>query len=68
MSSDTATPPPATRVMSSVSLGDINYPNAHLGHLTAQQEEALEQFKVILEERGAWKPGPPPSHDDALLL
>ncbi|KAI9152159.1 phosphatidylinositol transporter [Paramyrothecium foliicola] len=68
MSADAAAPPPVARVQSSVSISDISYPNAHLGHLTPHQEEALDQFKALLQERGAWKPGPPPSHDDGLLL
>jgi hypothetical protein len=61
-------PPPIARVESSVSIGDISYPNAHLGHLTERQEEALREFRALLEERGLWKAGPPPSHDDPLLL
>ncbi|KAK7956242.1 SEC14 cytosolic factor [Apiospora aurea] len=44
------------------------YPQGHLGHLTASEEQALKDFKVFLQEKGAWTPGPPPSHDDATLL
>jgi len=45
-----------------------SYPNGHLGHLTQSEEEALNKFRAILEERGYWKPGPPASHDDPTLL
>lgn len=44
------------------------YPQGHLGHLTASEEQALKDFKVFLQEKGLWKPGPPPSHDDPTLL
>ncbi|KAK8090766.1 hypothetical protein PG994_000271, partial [Apiospora phragmitis] len=44
------------------------YPQGHLGHLTASEEQALKDFKVFLQEKGAWTPGPPPSHDDPTLL
>ncbi|KAI1876914.1 uncharacterized protein JN550_000986 [Neoarthrinium moseri] len=44
------------------------YPQGHLGHLTATEEQALKDFKVLLEEKNLWTPGPPPSHDDPTLL
>ncbi|KAI0021592.1 CRAL-TRIO domain-containing protein [Xylariomycetidae sp. FL0641] len=44
------------------------YPNGHLGHLTDTESKALADFKVFLEEKGLYKPGPPPSHDDPTLL
>ncbi|KAK7997225.1 CRAL-TRIO domain-containing protein [Apiospora arundinis] len=44
------------------------YPQGHLGHLTASEEQALKDFKTFLQEKGAWTPGPPPSHDDPTLL
>ena len=64
--------PQAARVVSSQSiaqLADYVYPRGHLGYLSESESEALDQFKVILQERGYWTPGPPaPSHDDPLLL
>lgn len=60
---------PAGRVMSSSSATNPGiFPNGHLGHLNATQEEALERFKVVLAEKGLWKASPPPSHDDQTLL
>lgn len=61
---------PATRVKSTASsIGEgYKYPNGHLGYLSLQQEDAFFKFKAVLEERGLYKPGPPPSHDDPLLL
>jgi hypothetical protein len=61
---------PAGRVLSSGSATNQAgiFPNGHLGHLTAPQEEALERFKAILAEKGLWRAGPPPSHDDQTLL
>ncbi|KAH6659274.1 CRAL-TRIO domain-containing protein [Truncatella angustata] len=44
------------------------YPQGHLGHLTASEEKALSEFKVLLEEKNLWTPGPPPSHDDPTLI
>lgn len=46
----------------------IGYPNQHLGHLTAQEGETFEGFKLFLQEKGLYQPGPPASHDDATLL
>ncbi|KAI0132413.1 CRAL-TRIO domain-containing protein [Xylariales sp. AK1849] len=44
------------------------YPEGHLGHLTASEQQALKDFKVLLQDKGLWTPGPPPSHDDPILL
>lgn len=69
MSSDSADPVPATPVKSTSSLtSDIGYPNGHLGHLTESQTKALQEFKALILEKGYYQPGPPPSHDDPLLL
>jgi hypothetical protein len=64
--------PQAARTASSqtiAQLADYSYPRGHLGYLSEAESEALAQFKVVLQERGYWTPGPPaPSHDDPLLL
>jgi hypothetical protein len=64
--------PQAARTASSqtiAQLADYTYPRGHLGYLSEAESEALAQFKVVLQERGYWTPGPPaPSHDDPLLL
>ncbi|KAK9422646.1 putative CRAL-TRIO domain-containing protein [Seiridium unicorne] len=44
------------------------YPEGHLGHLTATEQQALDDFKVLLEEKKLWTPGPPASHDDPTLI
>ncbi|KAI0482160.1 CRAL/TRIO domain-containing protein [Xylariaceae sp. FL0804] len=44
------------------------YPQGHLGHLTEHEQQALVDFKAFLGEKGLYKPGPPPSHEDAVLL
>ena len=44
------------------------YPQGHLGHLTEHEEQAFVEFKTLLEEKGLYKPGNPPSHDDPTLL
>lgn len=62
---------PAGRVLSSGSTASQQagmFPHGHLGHLNAHQEEALEKFKALLQEKGLWRPGPPASHDDQTLL
>ncbi|PTB64874.1 CRAL/TRIO domain-containing protein [Trichoderma citrinoviride] len=61
---------PAGRVQSSSSASQQagTFPNGHLGHLSAAQEEALERFKAALQDKKLWRPGPPPSHDDQTLL
>ncbi|KAK4183635.1 putative SEC14 cytosolic factor [Podospora australis] len=50
---------------------DVGYPNGHLGHLNAGEEQALRDFKVFLEEQKLYTPGSPASpasHDDQTLL
>uniref|UniRef100_A0A8H7N3T8 Uncharacterized protein n=1 Tax=Bionectria ochroleuca TaxID=29856 RepID=A0A8H7N3T8_BIOOC len=37
---------------------EFAYPHGHLGALSEHEEEALAKFKVLLEEKGYWKPGP----------
>ncbi|KAI4864770.1 CRAL/TRIO domain-containing protein [Hypoxylon rubiginosum] len=44
------------------------YPSGHLGHLTEHEEQALVEFKTLLEEKGLYQPGNLPSHDDPTLL
>lgn len=64
-------PPQVARTTSASSVpnaADFSYPRGHLGHLNETELAALEEFKSILEERGYWKSGPPPSHDDTILL
>ena len=66
----------ATKIPSNASsgskAGEHSYPIGHLGHLTASQETALQDFKRICVEAGLYKPGSddghPPSHNDALLV
>lgn len=60
---------PAHRVQSAVE--EFGFPQGHLGHLSAQQEEAFKNFKLLCEEKGYYTPGngeTEPSHDDPLLL
>lgn len=61
-----ATAAPATKVQSATT--EYGYPHGHLGHLTADEETAFAHFKTYLAERGLYQPGPPPSHDDTVLL
>jgi hypothetical protein len=51
--------------------GEFGYPSGHLGHLTQQQEEALEAFRKLCQENGLYKPATDidqNSHDDTTLL
>ena len=57
----------AERVLS-VGGHDIGYPHGHLGYLSQDEENALQNFKVFLEEKGLYKSGDKPSHDDQTLL
>jgi hypothetical protein len=65
-----ATAGPAHRVQSAVE--EYGYPQGHLGHLNTDQEAAFKNFKLVLEEKGLYKPGTgeeePGTHDDATLL
>ncbi|KAI1302733.1 CRAL-TRIO domain-containing protein [Xylaria venustula] len=47
---------------------DVGYPTGHFGHLTDHETQALADFKTLLQDKGLYKPGPPPSHDDPTLL
>lgn len=49
------------------------YPAAHLGHLTANQDSALDKFKALCEDAGYYRPAGVddkkiPSHDDETML
>ncbi|KAF7903216.1 uncharacterized protein EAF01_006265 [Botrytis porri] len=61
---------PAHRVQSAVV--EYGFPQGHLGHLTTEEEAALNNFKVVCAEKGLYKPGngsnEPASHEDATLL
>ena len=61
---------PAHRVQSAVEV--YGFPWGHLGHLTPQEEETLNNFKALCQENGYYSPGngdsEPPSHDDATML
>jgi hypothetical protein len=50
----------------------LQYPAAHLGHLTASQETALAEFKKLSEEKGFYKSKVEgkdvASHDDETML
>ncbi|KAF2500130.1 CRAL/TRIO domain-containing protein [Lophium mytilinum] len=51
----------------------FQYPAAHLGHLTENQQAALESFKNLCQDEGYYKPAqvggrPDPSHDDETML
>lgn len=65
-----ATAGPAHRVESAVV--EYGFPQGHLGHLKAEEQEAFLNFKALAAKKGYFKPGngqdEPPSHDDATLL
>ncbi|MCJ1310745.1 hypothetical protein MMC25_004411 [Agyrium rufum] len=53
--------------------GEYGYPQGHLGHLNEQQEQALEQFKILCEKEKIYTPanletGTRASHDDTTML
>ena len=51
--------------------GEFGFPNGHLGYLTPEQDNALEEFKKMITAEGLYTPGKDdklPSHSDALLL
>ncbi|KAF3768076.1 CRAL/TRIO domain-containing protein, partial [Cryphonectria parasitica EP155] len=47
---------------------EYGYPHGHIGHLTPEEEASFAEFKTLLTSKGLYKPGPPPSHDDTVLL
>jgi hypothetical protein len=54
-------------------IDSFQYPAAHLGHLSDEQQSALEEFKVLCEKEGYYhsegKEGrTSASHDDETLL
>lgn len=63
---------PAHRVASAQV--EYGFPQGHLGHLTSSEEEALQQFKALVQEKGIFPPkttqeGKPYGiDDDAMLL
>lgn len=63
---------PAHKVKSAASISvaghEIGYPHGHLGYLSDTEEAALHDFKTFLEEKGLYRPGAPPSHEDHTLL
>ncbi|KAB5545919.1 CRAL-TRIO domain-containing protein [Coniochaeta sp. 2T2.1] len=59
---------PAQKVTSTGTAHEIGYPNGHLNHLNEEEQEAFQNFKTLVQERGLYKPGPPPSHDDQTLI
>ena len=67
--SPSATAGPATKVKSNASRAsqqakaalENGYPHGHLGHLTDEEEKALDGFRVYLHDKGLYQPGPPPS-------
>lgn len=65
---DSATSGPAKGVLSQPAGIEHGYPHGHLGHLNEEEENALRNFKLFIAEKGLYKPGPPPSHDDQTLL
>jgi len=66
---DSATAGPVLQVKSTASTAsEYGYPRGHLGHLSDHEEGQLRAFRALCQERGLYKPGPPPSHDDVVLL
>lgn len=55
------------RVPTAGAVGE-GYPKGHLGHLTPEEEKAFQDFKAFVQEKGLYRPGPPPSHADSTLL
>jgi hypothetical protein len=61
------TAPPLTKVDS------FQYPSAHLGHLSENQQSALSKFRLLCEQKGYYFPNgvdgkSVASHDDETLL
>jgi hypothetical protein len=67
---DMATAGPAHRVQSAAEV--YGYPQGHIGHMTAEEQDALNGFKALLIEKGLYKPREHAdeygTHDDATLL
>jgi len=61
---------PVHRVQSAVEV--YGYPQGHIGHLTADEQNAFNDFKALLIEKGLYKPQSDTdeygTHDDATLL
>jgi hypothetical protein len=72
MTASSATSDPAHKVKSagtaSIAGHEIGYPNGHVGHLNAEEEDAFRNFKLFLQEKGLYTPGPPASHEDQTLM
>jgi hypothetical protein len=54
-------------------IDSYQYPSAHLGHLTDNQQSALDSFKTLCQEAGYYHPAgidgrKVDSHDDETLL
>jgi hypothetical protein len=49
-----ATAGPAHRVSSAVE--EYGFPNGHMGHLSDEQQRALEEFKELCIEKGYYDP------------
>jgi hypothetical protein len=55
------------------STASFQYPAAHLGHLTDNQQAALDAFRDLCQDEGYYRPArmggfDSPSHDDETLL
>ena len=55
------------RVPTAGAVGE-GYPQGHIGQLTPEEDKVFQDFKAFVEEKGLYKPGPPPSHANATLL
>jgi hypothetical protein len=66
----TATAGPAHRVSSAVEV--YGYPQGHIGHMTPDEEAALNDFKELCAKEGLYKPSDDTNeygtHDDATML
>jgi hypothetical protein len=65
-----ATAGPVHRVQSAVEV--YGFPRGHMGHMNAEEEAALREFKTLLFEKGLYSPKSETdeygTHDDATLL
>ncbi|PKS07326.1 hypothetical protein jhhlp_005928 [Lomentospora prolificans] len=68
MATNSGASEPDLQIQSTPPDGEHGYPHGHLGHLSDNETEALDTFKKLVEEEGIYTPGPPPSHDDTVLL